>query len=100
MEHADDFYFDELARVDMPTLAARGESTLLGDAAMPVSAHRHRHGDGVAGAYVLAAEIAAAPDDLAAALVRYEQPDHAVHRAVEADPRRWHRDDAAANQGP
>ena len=73
MQHADDFYFDELARVDMPTLAT-GRVTLVGDAGYCGSPLT---GMGTAmaivGAYVLAAEIAAAPDDLAAALVQYEQ---------------------------
>ncbi|MFD0360880.1 FAD-dependent monooxygenase [Nocardia sp. GCM10030253] len=67
-----DFYFDELARVDMPTLAA-GRVTLLGDAGFCGSPMT---GMGTAmaivGAYVLAGEIAAAPDDLAGALARYE----------------------------
>jgi 2-polyprenyl-6-methoxyphenol hydroxylase-like FAD-dependent oxidoreductase len=73
MEHTDDFYFDELARVDMPTLAA-GRVTLVGDAGYCGSPLT---GMGTAmaivGAYVLAAEIAAAPRDLGGALARYEQ---------------------------
>ena len=75
MEHADDFYFDELARVDMPSLSA-GRVTLIGDAGYCGSPLT---GMGTAmalvGAYVLAAEIAASPSpiDLAGALVRYEQ---------------------------
>jgi 2-polyprenyl-6-methoxyphenol hydroxylase-like FAD-dependent oxidoreductase len=73
MEHADDFYFDELARVDMPTLAA-GRVTLVGDAGYCGSPLT---GMGTAmalvGAYVLAAEIVAAPHDLGGALARYEQ---------------------------
>ncbi|MFQ6393001.1 FAD-dependent monooxygenase [Nocardia sp. KC 131] len=67
-----DFYFDELARVDMPTLAA-GRVTLLGDAGFCGSPMT---GMGTAmaivGAYVLAGEIASTPDDLTAALTRYE----------------------------
>jgi 2-polyprenyl-6-methoxyphenol hydroxylase-like FAD-dependent oxidoreductase len=75
MEHADDFYFDELARVDMPSLSA-GRVTLLGDAGYCGSPLT---GMGTAmalvGAYVLAAEIAASPSPgaLAGALARYEQ---------------------------
>src|SRR5215203_4653105 len=73
MEHADDFYFDELARVDMPTLSA-GRVTLIGDAGYCGSPLT---GMGTAmaivGAYMLAAEIAASPGDLSTALARYEQ---------------------------
>ncbi|WP_406230899.1 FAD-dependent monooxygenase [Nocardia sp. NBC_01009] len=67
-----DFYFDELARVNMPSLTA-GRVTLLGDAGFCGSPMT---GMGTAmaivGAYVLAGEIAATPDDLAGALARYE----------------------------
>ncbi|WP_067693421.1 FAD-dependent monooxygenase [Nocardia jejuensis] len=67
-----DFYFDELERVDMPTLNA-GRVTLLGDAGFCGSPMT---GMGTAmalvGAYILAGEIASSPDDLTAALARYE----------------------------
>ncbi|MFE7800944.1 FAD-dependent monooxygenase [Nocardia sp. NPDC057440] len=67
-----DFYFDELARIDMPSLTA-GRVSLLGDAGFCGSPMT---GMGTAmaivGAYVLAGEIAATPDDLAGALARYE----------------------------
>jgi 2-polyprenyl-6-methoxyphenol hydroxylase-like FAD-dependent oxidoreductase len=75
MEHADDFYFDELARVDMPNLSA-GRVTLIGDAGYCGSPLT---GMGTAmalvGAYVLAAEIAASSSSIAldGALARYEQ---------------------------
>ena len=73
MAGADDFYFDELARIDMPTLAA-GRVTLVGDAGYCGSPMT---GMGTAmaivGAYVLAGEIAADPTDVPAALQRYEQ---------------------------
>ncbi|WP_227982111.1 FAD-dependent monooxygenase [Nocardia spumae] len=73
MTVADDFYFDELARIDMPTLAA-GRVTLVGDAGYCGSPMT---GMGTAmalvGAYVLAGEIAADPTDMPAALRRYEQ---------------------------
>jgi 2-polyprenyl-6-methoxyphenol hydroxylase-like FAD-dependent oxidoreductase len=72
MSTTPDFYFDELARVDMPTLAA-GRVTLLGDAGFCGSPMT---GMGTAmaimGAYVLAGEIATTPDDLTSALARYE----------------------------
>ncbi|HLS75243.1 MAG TPA: FAD-dependent monooxygenase [Nocardia sp.] len=72
MPQAPDFYFDELARVDMPNLSA-GRIVLSGDAGYcgsPLS------GMGTAmaliGAYVLAGELAAAPSDPETALTRYE----------------------------
>ncbi|MEV6067588.1 FAD-dependent monooxygenase [Nocardia sp. NPDC052001] len=72
LEQATDFYFDELVRVDMPTLSS-GRVTLLGDSAFCGSPMT---GMGTAmaivGAYLLAGEIAATPDDLAGALARYE----------------------------
>ncbi|WP_433761062.1 FAD-dependent monooxygenase [Nocardia sp. CA-135398] len=68
-----DFYFDMLARVDMPSLST-GRVTLLGDSGFCGSPMT---GMGTAmaivGAYVLAGEIASAPDDLATALIRYEE---------------------------
>ncbi len=68
-----DFYFDELVRINMPTLNA-GRVTLLGDAGYCGSPMT---GMGTAmaivGAYVLAGEIASTPDDLLGALRRYEE---------------------------
>ncbi|MBO0852885.1 MAG: FAD-dependent monooxygenase [Nocardia sp.] len=73
MRTCTDFYFDELVRIDMPTLAA-GRVTLAGDAGYCGSPMT---GMGTAmalvGAYILAGEIAARPDDLPAALRHYEQ---------------------------
>lgn len=72
MADARDFYFDELARVRMPRWSA-GRIVLLGDAGYCGSPLT---GMGTAmalvGAYVLAGEIAAAPDDPALAFDRYE----------------------------
>ncbi|MFC5814436.1 FAD-dependent monooxygenase [Nonomuraea harbinensis] len=70
METAPDFYFDAMAQVRMDSWS-RGRVTLLGDAgycASPLSGQ----GTSLAlvGAYVLAAELAAA--DHATALIRYE----------------------------
>ncbi|MEU0539763.1 FAD-dependent monooxygenase [Nocardia sp. NPDC005978] len=69
---ATDFYFDELVRVDMPTLSA-GRVTLLGDSGFCGSPMT---GMGTAmavvGAYILAGELAATPGDVAGALARYE----------------------------
>ncbi|MFD6450312.1 FAD-dependent monooxygenase [Nocardia sp. NPDC060220] len=72
METTPDFYFDEVARVDVPELSV-GRVTLIGDAGYCGSPLT---GMGTAmaivGAYILAAEIAATPDDLAAAQQRYQ----------------------------
>ncbi|WP_067537295.1 FAD-dependent monooxygenase [Nocardia crassostreae] len=72
METTPDFYFDELERVDMPTLS-NGRITLLGDAGYCGSPMT---GMGTAmalvGAYILAGEIASTPDDLTGALARSE----------------------------
>ncbi|PFX03853.1 FAD-dependent urate hydroxylase [Nocardia farcinica] len=72
MDTASDFYFDELARIDMPSLST-GRVVLLGDAGYcgsPLS------GMGTAmalvGAYLLAGELAADPDDPMGGLARYE----------------------------
>ncbi|MFE3317638.1 FAD-dependent monooxygenase [Nocardia sp. NPDC059195] len=72
MDSTADFYFDEVARVDVPELSI-GRVTLIGDAGYcgsPLS------GMGTAmaivGAYVLASEIAATPNDLAGAQQRYQ----------------------------
>ncbi|MQY30403.1 FAD-dependent monooxygenase [Nocardia aurantia] len=73
IEHADDFYFDSLTRVDMPSLAT-GRVVLLGDAGYCGSPMT---GMGTAmaivGAYLLAGEIASTPGDLTGALARYEE---------------------------
>ncbi|MBF6241183.1 FAD-dependent monooxygenase [Nocardia otitidiscaviarum] len=72
MADASDFYFDELARVDMPSLSA-GRIALLGDAGFCGSPLT---GMGTAmalvGAYILAGEIARTPADPMAALARYD----------------------------
>ncbi|WP_405137952.1 FAD-dependent monooxygenase [Nocardia sp. NBC_01388] len=72
LDTATDFYFDELVRVDMPTLSS-GRVTLLGDAGYCGSPLT---GMGTAmalvGAYLLAGEITATPGDITSALVRYD----------------------------
>jgi 2-polyprenyl-6-methoxyphenol hydroxylase-like FAD-dependent oxidoreductase len=72
MRAADDFYFDTVSQIRMPSWT-RGRVGLVGDAAYAPS-FRSGQGTSIAtvGAYVLAAEIAAHPDDLPAALVAYE----------------------------
>lgn len=68
---ADDLYFDSVSQVRLPRWWS-GRVALLGDAASCVSLF----GDGstlaMAGAYTLAEELAAAPDDPQAAFRRYE----------------------------
>ncbi|WP_282779222.1 hypothetical protein [Nocardia sp. CC201C] len=72
MADASDFYFDELARVDMPSLTS-GRIALLGDAGFCGSPLT---GMGTAmalvGPYILAGEIARTPADPMAALARYD----------------------------
>ncbi|MGW4244221.1 FAD-dependent monooxygenase [Nocardia sp. NPDC004722] len=68
-----DFYFDQLARIDVPELSS-GRVTLLGDAGYCGSPLT---GMGTAmaivGAYILAGEIAATPTDLGRAQARYQE---------------------------
>jgi len=68
---AEDLYFDSVSQVRLPRWW-NGRVGLLGDAASCVSLF----GDGstlaMAGAFTLAEELAAAPDDLQAAFRRYE----------------------------
>lgn len=73
MATADDFYFDEMARISMPEWAT-GRIALVGDAGYcgsPIT------GQGTAmalvGAYVLTGELARTPDRPAAALARYSE---------------------------
>jgi 2-polyprenyl-6-methoxyphenol hydroxylase-like FAD-dependent oxidoreductase len=72
MRTAEDFYFDTVSQIRMPSWT-RGRVGLIGDAA---AAPSFRSGQGtsvaVVGAYVLAAEIAARPDDPAGAFPGYE----------------------------
>ncbi|MEV0712522.1 FAD-dependent monooxygenase [Nocardia aurea] len=72
MGDAPDFYFDELARIELPNWS-RGRVVLLGDAGYCGSPLT---GQGTAmalvGAYLLAGEIAAAPTDPCRALAAYE----------------------------
>ncbi|MFP5020026.1 FAD-dependent monooxygenase [Pseudonocardia phyllosphaerae] len=74
MRAADDFYFDTVSQIRMPSWTS-GRVGLVGDAAYAPS---FLSGQGtslaVVGAYVLAAEVAARPDaDAAAALPAYER---------------------------
>lgn len=71
IDDADDFYFDELVRIDLDS-PVNGRVVLLGDAA---SCGSPMTGMGTAtalvGAHLLAARIAATPQDVAGALGRY-----------------------------
>ncbi len=72
MRTADDFYFDTVSQIRMPSWT-RGRVGLVGDAAFAPS-FRSGQGTSIAavGVYVLAAEIAARPTEPAAALPAYE----------------------------
>jgi 2-polyprenyl-6-methoxyphenol hydroxylase-like FAD-dependent oxidoreductase len=72
MRAAEDFYFDTVSQIRMPSWT-RGRVGLVGDAGYAPS-FRSGQGTSIAtvGAYVLAAEIAAHPDDVRAALPAYE----------------------------
>jgi 2-polyprenyl-6-methoxyphenol hydroxylase-like FAD-dependent oxidoreductase len=72
MRRADDFYFDTVSQIRMPSWT-RGRVGLVGDAAHAPS-FRSGQGTSIAtvGAYVLATEIAAHLDDVRAALPAYE----------------------------
>jgi 2-polyprenyl-6-methoxyphenol hydroxylase-like FAD-dependent oxidoreductase len=72
LENAPDFYFDSLSQVRMSTWS-KGRTTLLGDAAAcPSPMTGMGTGIAIAGAYVLAGELHATPEDYAAAFARYE----------------------------
>ncbi|MFI8521369.1 FAD-dependent monooxygenase [Streptomyces sp. NPDC085481] len=71
--HADDFYFDSVATIEMDRWS-RGRVVLLGDAAHCTSpASGQGTGLALTGAYVLAGELAAAGGDHAAAFAAYEE---------------------------
>ncbi len=81
LEHADDFYLDSISQVRLPNWS-RGRVTLVGDAGYsPGPAVGGGTSLAVLGAYVLAAELAAAGPDLDAGIAAYEQ---AMRPAVEA----------------
>ena len=61
LEAADDFYFDQICRVDVPHWS-RGRIALVGDAASGATIGGQGCGTAVVQAYVLAGELATAPD--------------------------------------
>ncbi|WP_078872104.1 FAD-dependent monooxygenase [Streptomyces sp. NRRL S-337] len=69
---ADELYFDSISRVDVPCWST-GRIALLGDAAYGATLGGMGTGSAIIGAYVLAAELAASPDDHSAAFTRYER---------------------------
>ncbi|MEV0250066.1 FAD-dependent monooxygenase [Nocardia sp. NPDC050712] len=73
MDQAEDFYFDEIARIEMPNWI-KGRVVLVGDSGYCGSPLT---GQGTAmaltGGYILAGEIAGHADDLPQALTRYEE---------------------------
>jgi 2-polyprenyl-6-methoxyphenol hydroxylase-like FAD-dependent oxidoreductase len=72
MREADDFYFDPVCQILMDRLSA-GRVTLVGDAGYcPSPASGQGTSLALAGAYVLAGELAAAGGDFAVAFARYE----------------------------
>jgi 2-polyprenyl-6-methoxyphenol hydroxylase-like FAD-dependent oxidoreductase len=72
LDDAPDFYFDSLSQVRMSTWS-KGRTTLLGDsAACPSPMTGMGTGIAIVGAYVLAGELHATPEDYAAAFARYE----------------------------
>jgi 2-polyprenyl-6-methoxyphenol hydroxylase-like FAD-dependent oxidoreductase len=72
LEHADDFYFDSISQIRMPTWS-RGRVTLVGDAGYcPGPAVGGGTALAVVGAYVLAGELRAAAGDPATAFRSYE----------------------------
>lgn len=73
MDDTPDFYFDQLARIDVAQLS-KGRVTLLGDAGYcgsPLTGMGTAMA--VVGAYLLAGEIAATPADIAGAQTRYQE---------------------------
>ena len=73
MKEADDFYFDEICQIHMPTWS-KGRITLVGDAAYgPSPLSGQGTSLALVGAYVLAGELKNARGDHSRAYVAYEQ---------------------------
>jgi 2-polyprenyl-6-methoxyphenol hydroxylase-like FAD-dependent oxidoreductase len=73
----DDVYFDSVSRIGIPSWS-RGRITLLGDAASCVSLFGDGSSSAMEGAATLAESLGSSPDDIPAALARYES----AHRAA------------------
>ena len=76
-QRSDDLYFDSVSQVRLPHWS-QGRIALLGDAASSVSLFGDGSSLAMAGAFTLAAELAAAPNDHELAFRRYESK----HRAL------------------
>jgi 2-polyprenyl-6-methoxyphenol hydroxylase-like FAD-dependent oxidoreductase len=73
LEHADDFYFDSISQIRMPSWCS-GRVTLVGDAGYcPGPAVGGGTALAIIGAYVLAAELRAADGDPTTAFPSYER---------------------------
>jgi 2-polyprenyl-6-methoxyphenol hydroxylase-like FAD-dependent oxidoreductase len=72
LDTADDFWFDQICRVDNPQWS-RGRVALVGDAACGATIGGQGNGTAIVSAYVLAGELAAAGGDHTVAFPRYEQ---------------------------
>jgi 2-polyprenyl-6-methoxyphenol hydroxylase-like FAD-dependent oxidoreductase len=81
MQTTDDLYFDSVSQVRLPNWW-RGRVALVGDAASCVSLFGEGSSLAIAGAFTLAEELAASPDDHGLAFRRYET----THRIL-VDPR-------------
>jgi 2-polyprenyl-6-methoxyphenol hydroxylase-like FAD-dependent oxidoreductase len=69
---ADDLYFDQICRVDLPHWS-KGRVALVGDAACGATIGGQGNGTALVAAYTLAGELAAAGGDHTIAFPRYEQ---------------------------
>jgi 2-polyprenyl-6-methoxyphenol hydroxylase-like FAD-dependent oxidoreductase len=74
---ADDIYFDGVSRIRMPSWS-HGRITVLGDAASCVSLFGDGSSSAMEGAATLAQSLTSTPNDIPAALARYES----AHRAA------------------
>jgi 2-polyprenyl-6-methoxyphenol hydroxylase-like FAD-dependent oxidoreductase len=72
LDTADDFYFDQICRVDNPTWT-KGRIALVGDAACGATIGGQGNGTAIVSAYVLAGELAAAGGDHRLAFPAYEK---------------------------
>ena len=72
LRQANDFYFDPICRVDIPTWS-RGRVALVGDAACGATIGGMGTGTAIVAAYAMAGELAAADGDHTVAFPRYQR---------------------------
>jgi len=77
---AEDVYFDGVSRVRVPSWS-HGRITLLGDAASCVTLFSDGSSSAMEGAATLAESLASSPQDIPAALARYESSHRAATRS-------------------